>query len=180
MLPLDDTTDRRPCRHAVLNAPLLDVDNLRLALRLADHVSVPLDGDSQRRVEDVVKSLETDRVEIFSTSDHDLLDTRAADLVLTDQYNSEFLDEHDMNRQPNTRNEYNILILPPTQERISESRLPETRHPFRLASLGGTFNNFHFGHEIYFEFALTLAESIHIFIADDTYAAERSLYSRQD
>lgn len=51
------------------------------------------------------------------------------------------------------------------------------KHPFREATLGGTFHRFHGGHEEYLMWGLRLAERVHIFVSSDTYARAKKDYS---
>src|SRR5262249_16038090 len=53
---------------------------------------------------------------------------------------------------------------------------PDTARPFRLVSVGGTFNKLHMGHCTYLKSAAELADKLHIFIASDEYADERKDY----
>jgi pantetheine-phosphate adenylyltransferase len=48
--------------------------------------------------------------------------------------------------------------------------------PFRLASVGGTFNWFHQGHRGYLKIAFILADQVHIMLASDSFARQRKLY----
>jgi len=185
MLELSDVgtsaVTRRPCRHAVFGARILSEDTLRLTLRLADWVSVQMDADNGQRgpIEELVRRVgNTHRVEVLSQSARDdLLEAPTVDLVMTDRNCFDYVDGHNTSRQMNGLDEYNILILPPDRYRSPGQAISKTGRPFRLVSVGGTFNTFHPGHEDYLRFATTLADSIHIFIATDRYAAQRKRYN---
>src|SRR4051812_46317152 len=59
-------------------------------------------------------------------------------------------------------------------DKLSVNRI--LRRPYRLVSVGGTFNNFHRGHQEYLELALRLADRLHLFLAGDDYAKARKSY----
>src|ERR1700761_2589904 len=48
---------------------------------------------------------------------------------------------------------------------------------FRHASIGGTFNTLHDYHRDYIVAALTLAHTVHLFLATDNYAQQRKIYN---
>jgi cytidyltransferase-like protein len=47
---------------------------------------------------------------------------------------------------------------------------------FKLATIGGTFNDFHKGHKEYIEIALHSAEKVHIYLTTDQYAQMSKVY----
>ena len=48
--------------------------------------------------------------------------------------------------------------------------------PFKLATIGGTFDTLHQGHKDYISIAFHAAESVHIFLASDDYAKYKKTY----
>lgn len=69
------------------------------------------------------------------------------------------------------------VLFKPSIERYRDLNDSASRRPYSLASIGGTFNALHIGHCAYLRLAFTLADRVHIYLANDRYAMARKNYS---
>lgn len=98
------------------------------------------------------------------------------DLVITTREEIEYFETLNNERRNRGLGGYDILCNPPNCTLTARKESLQPRRPFRLVSVGGTFNALHDGHREYLKLALRLADKVHILLASDAYAKQRKNY----
>ncbi|MFK4085182.1 adenylyltransferase/cytidyltransferase family protein [Kribbella sp. NPDC020789] len=98
------------------------------------------------------------------------------DLIITTREEMEYFETLNDARRQRGLDGYDILCNAPSYTPIASDETRSPRRPFRLVSVGGTFNALHDGHREYLKLALRLADKVHILLASDAYAKQRKAY----
>jgi cytidyltransferase-like protein len=170
------------------------VDYLMLATRLADETLVLIPRklacgtDSQGLVDDLDKVV-MDRelravLEVYDNLERARDKTDGSrerlDLIMTAPDSYESANSWNVSRAAGGRRPLAILChsKSPSQEGPEDhpSQLEPDTRPYKLVSVGGTFNALHAGHHDYLNSALNLAERMHVFISSDRYAEKCKRY----
>lgn len=194
-LPLNLSQDR-PFRRALVEMRSKDLNqfsaSLNLGLQLAEFVSIT-QPDPQALTE-VSISCEPSKSPILvpqhATADAGRIRVLAAsdataspadiyeefDLIITTREEVEYFETLNDARRQRGLDGYDILCNAPSYTPIANEETQSPRRPFRLVSVGGTFNALHDGHREYLKLALRLADKVHILLASDSYARQRKNY----
>ena len=115
----------------------------------------------------------------FSTQQevcHYLINTEELGLLVTERSQISELQSWTAMRLSMGHQPFDVLFKP-SNERYRKLNDSASGRPYSLASIGGTFNALHVGHRAYLKLAFTLADRVHIYVANDKYAEMRKDYS---
>ena len=104
-----------------------------------------------------------------------LVSTEDVDLLVAERSQMPEIEKWFDRRISRGHRPYDVLLRPSYESDVDIGPLG-SRPPYRLASIGGTFNAMHVGHEAYLALAFTLADRVHIYLSDDEFAQRRKRY----